>query len=492
MLALGCHFSSVIDDPIGGFKIFSFIDNTMNGTCHPGGGPTRDGTNAPRNDPLIQRAWDNGWEKMHGMKWQTVDLPNGMNFHVFGPVCLRHNDLYTLAESDINNKLAQLQMNEPIQFFTYVDSAYMIVYYSHIKARYNEEPITPRQSLENRVMSSGREVVEWNYGYVGIMWSLVDRAHGLNRPEHRWKDQLGTIHIDESWFYLNRVTNQILVFDGIVIPNAPTVQHKSHIPKVMFIVAMARPFRKEDGTWFDGKLVGCWEIVTRAPAQRNSVNRPAGTMITKPQNLNADIYYDYFTREGGIKINMPWLRGRTVKIQQDGAKPHTGHGNVNRIEQFANVGGWQFRVVTQPVQSPDLNILDLGLFHSLKCRVAHIKRVAHNIDELIEKVHKAYADYDHKTLDHIWAHLIACWNRILRETGGNQYKPPHIHARTRAQNGQSSVDLTVDVDEYNRVFELLTTLRYLKMFLLNFMYIFTKSYGVDVLSNGANYFWPEV
>ena len=53
----------------GGFAMCTFIDNTMNATCRPGGGP--DGRNAPRNDPLIQRAWYNGWKKLHGLKWQT-------------------------------------------------------------------------------------------------------------------------------------------------------------------------------------------------------------------------------------------------------------------------------------------------------------------------------------------------------------------------------------------------------------------------------------
>ena len=36
-----------------GFQVFVFIDNTMNATCRPGGRPSRDGTHAPRNDPLI-------------------------------------------------------------------------------------------------------------------------------------------------------------------------------------------------------------------------------------------------------------------------------------------------------------------------------------------------------------------------------------------------------------------------------------------------------
>jgi hypothetical protein len=45
------------DFPENQFSIFGFIDNTMNSTCRPGGGPARDGTHAPRNDPNIQRAW---------------------------------------------------------------------------------------------------------------------------------------------------------------------------------------------------------------------------------------------------------------------------------------------------------------------------------------------------------------------------------------------------------------------------------------------------
>ena len=120
---LGCPFPSS-SDSIGGFNIFGFIDNTMNAICRPGGGPTRDGDNAPRNNPLIQRAFYNGWKKVHGLKYQTVDLPNGMNFHVYGPVSLRHNDNYTLVASNINDKIANLFMNDELLFMIYGDSAY--------------------------------------------------------------------------------------------------------------------------------------------------------------------------------------------------------------------------------------------------------------------------------------------------------------------------------------------------------------------------------
>ena len=60
-VSYGCNFP-LVDDPNGGFNIFAFIDNTLNATCRPGGGPSRDGPNAPRNDEEIQNAFKNGWK----------------------------------------------------------------------------------------------------------------------------------------------------------------------------------------------------------------------------------------------------------------------------------------------------------------------------------------------------------------------------------------------------------------------------------------------
>lgn len=163
----------------GGFCIFGFIDNTMNATCRPGGGPTRDGANATRNDPNLQRAWYNGWKKLHGFKWQTVDLPNGMNFHVWGPKSVRHNDLFMLDESRINQLLAELQTGENLQFKVYGDSAYIVVNETHIRARHYGDNLSPRQILENRALSSCREIIEWDYGDVGKYWAYVNFRNAL-------------------------------------------------------------------------------------------------------------------------------------------------------------------------------------------------------------------------------------------------------------------------------------------------------------------------
>lgn len=158
----------------GGFSVFAFIDNTMNSTCRPGGGPARDGTNSPRNNPLIQRAFYNGWKKLHALKWQTVDLPNGMNFHVWGPCSGRHNDLESLEFSQLNDILVDMQMGNLLQWKIYGDSAYIFVPDTHILARHNDEPNTEEKIAQNKAMSSCREIIEWDYGDLGRYWSLVD------------------------------------------------------------------------------------------------------------------------------------------------------------------------------------------------------------------------------------------------------------------------------------------------------------------------------
>jgi hypothetical protein len=286
----------------------------------------------------------------------------------------------------------------------------------------------------------------------------ADRDHGLLRPEHRFRDQKDTVHIDESWFYLTTVDRNVLVWDDIFIPDSPTVRHKSHITKVMFLVAMARPQAIPGGGWFDGK-VGMWQCTEEVLTQRASVNRPAGVYETRPRSVDSEFYHELCTMEGGVldkvKEAMPWRKNTGIKIQHDGAGPHNGKGNTEALRLAGLAGGWKIKFVTQPAQSPDLNILDLGFFHSLKSRVSKLKMGAHNLVQLIEKVRVAYEQYNGDSLTNIWAHQIACWRVILQVDGDNQYPAPHEGARRRVRHGDEAVDLTIDVEEYNRVFDML-------------------------------------
>ena len=79
-------------------------------------------------------------------------------------------------------------------------------------------------------------------------------------------------------------------------------------------------------------------------------------------------------------------------------------------------------LVTQPAQSPDLNVNDLGFFASLKSRVWGMN--ASSIDELVETIFQQYEEYDSATLERVWQNL-KVYNQTLRKMGDNDFSVEH-------------------------------------------------------------------
>lgn len=96
-------------------SVSHFIDCNCLETSIPGGGPAENGANAARWDPMIQRAFYNGWKSIHGMKHQTVDNAFGMTEDICGPTSLRRNDLAVLRISDINGRFQTLRADHERQ-----------------------------------------------------------------------------------------------------------------------------------------------------------------------------------------------------------------------------------------------------------------------------------------------------------------------------------------------------------------------------------------
>jgi hypothetical protein len=107
----------------GGFRFCVFIDNTMFAFSRPGGN-TDGGSAAPRVPKEIQQACWTGWKKLHGMKWQTVILANGMDLNVFGPLSARKNGLTSLEQSNFEDQFTALQAGNDIKYKIHGDSAY--------------------------------------------------------------------------------------------------------------------------------------------------------------------------------------------------------------------------------------------------------------------------------------------------------------------------------------------------------------------------------
>jgi len=73
----------------GDYLVCGFIDDTVLRICRPGGGPAEEGINAERYNNLIQQAFFNGYKACHGIKFQTVEFPNGMCGELYGPKSFR-------------------------------------------------------------------------------------------------------------------------------------------------------------------------------------------------------------------------------------------------------------------------------------------------------------------------------------------------------------------------------------------------------------------
>ena len=105
-------------------------------------------------------------------------------------------------------------------------------------------------------------------------------------------------------------------------------------------------------------------------------------------------YLEIVTKKGGlldsVKSKMPWLKGEDIVVQHDGATPHTGKGNEDKLKELGFKGQWKIKFVTQPAQSPDTNILDLGFFNSLKSRIAAEYALSETPQELMNAVMGAY------------------------------------------------------------------------------------------------------
>ncbi|XP_057540736.1 uncharacterized protein LOC130818589 [Amaranthus tricolor] len=198
---------------------------------------------------------------------------------------------------------------------------------------------------------------------------------------------------DEKWLYMSRATQRYYLFPSEEEEPYRCVQNKNFIGKVMFIAAVARPHINSAGeVLWDGKI-GIFPFTETHYAMRRSEKRPAAN---------------------GVK---------DIWIQQDNAKPHILI-NDHAFNEEAKKDGFNIRLVCQPASSPDMNILDLGLFSALQS--IQFKSFSKDLNDLIKAVNDAYDTFEPKLLNYTWIQYQLCMIEVLKAKGGNNYKNPHI------------------------------------------------------------------
>ena len=145
---------------------FGFIDGTVRGICRPD-------TN--------QRVVYNDHKRVHGLKFQSVALPNGLIGNLYGPVEGRRHDAGMLKDSGLLNDLSRAGFNTRGEVLClYGDPAYPLR--PNLMRPYcqGDVPVlTPEMEAFNTAMSSVRVSVEWLFNDVSNYFKFIDFKKNL-------------------------------------------------------------------------------------------------------------------------------------------------------------------------------------------------------------------------------------------------------------------------------------------------------------------------
>jgi hypothetical protein len=163
----------------GSFLPFAFLDGNCTATCTPGSGPAHAGRSAPRNpnSQRLQEAFYTGWLHKHGIKHLTLDAPDGLALFCWGPVSIRHNDLYMLWHSALNDHVFQAQAHVlPVGMRKVMYGDSIFPWRSCLRSPFHASAVAANKVWKDKVdkaMSSARECVEHHYGEADMQWPFM-------------------------------------------------------------------------------------------------------------------------------------------------------------------------------------------------------------------------------------------------------------------------------------------------------------------------------
>ena len=164
---------------------------------------------------------------------------------------------------------------------------------------------------------------------------------------------------------------------------------------------------------FDGKVA--LQIHTNlVPAQRNSVNRPAGTIEHQPYSLTAAAFRECQTdAETGILDTIMDIKDPNSQqtIVLDNAPPHKGGGNQEYLNEYCLDNGYPVDYEFQSPYSPDINANDLSINMCLQKRSRNIRKLGpQSMDGLVDAVEQVWNEFNQETLANAFGLLYAVYN----------------------------------------------------------------------------------
>ena len=153
-------------------NIWGFVDGTFRWFCRPSIGGYRG---------EAQRAQYSGHARGHGNNHQGVETPDGILVEMHGPHAGRHNDLRSLRESRLLERLFRYAINR----YPHRDGRLRVWAlfgdrgYNHghpcLQVPYKGAAAQPDHARRyNHRMAAIREPVEWSFGKVAVLFAFVD------------------------------------------------------------------------------------------------------------------------------------------------------------------------------------------------------------------------------------------------------------------------------------------------------------------------------
>ncbi|XP_078378299.1 uncharacterized protein LOC144661419 isoform X1 [Oculina patagonica] len=153
-------------------------------TIHTKGAPLEqcwgfiDGTPRPIARPTrSQHIMYSGHKRTHCIKFQSVQAPNGLIAHMFGPIEGRRHDAFMLGASGLATKLRRFQRPSGEPYVIYGDPAYGLAL--NILSPFRGANLTDDQQEFNARMSKLRVSVEWGFGKICQNFACLDFEKNL-------------------------------------------------------------------------------------------------------------------------------------------------------------------------------------------------------------------------------------------------------------------------------------------------------------------------
>ncbi|KAM3343988.1 hypothetical protein P3S68_026078 [Capsicum galapagoense] len=247
-----------------------------------------------------------------------------------------------------------------------------------------------------------------------------------------------------EWFYMTRKCERYYLLPKEE-DSVRTCKSKNYIEKVISLAATARPRFDSRGNELFSEKIGIYPFITHQAAKRDSVNRVAGTLETKSiSSINKAVMRSFLIEKVIPDIKKIWPREDScypIFIHQDNAKPHIRHKD-EEFQQVAQQNGFDIRLIYQPLNSPDLNVLDLEIFNAIQS-LQH-REAPKTMDELVNAVIKAYELFPTEKINRIFLMLQSCMVEIMQVKGSNKYNILHIKKAMLEKEGQLPIQLKCD------------------------------------------------